>query len=43
MIEDPEDMPLFPLCDQPILEYEEALVTFAFGMKALVHRDCEDE
>jgi len=40
---DPEEMPLCPLCDQPIFTYEPHQVVTAAGAKALAHEDCARE
>ena len=40
---DPEDIPLCPLCDQPILDWQEGEVAVAGGLKCLAHEDCIEE
>lgn len=40
---DPEDIPLCPLCDQPIMNYETVSIGTAAGAVALVHEDCANE
>lgn len=37
---DPEQMPLCPLCDQPIGDYEPAGLILAHGYKGLAHVIC---
>lgn len=39
---EPEDLPLCPLCDQPIMSYEESVTVMAAGAKAMAHQDCID-
>lgn len=41
-VEDPETMPLCPLCDQPIFSYELVEVGVAHGCAALIHQDCAE-
>jgi len=40
---DPEDIPLCPLCDQPIMRYETVAIGTAAGAVALVHEVCAKE
>lgn len=40
---DPEDIPLCPLCDQPIMTYETVAIVTAAGAVALAHEDCTNE
>lgn len=39
---DHECMPLCPLCDQPVMDYEPAAIGTAAGAKCLVHEDCAE-
>lgn len=39
-IVEPEDIPLCPLCDQPVFQWDQAEVVTAFDCKALAHADC---
>ena len=43
LITEPEEMPLCPLCDQPLLIFEEVVVGLAHGCGALVHLPCCEE
>jgi hypothetical protein len=38
-----DDMSLCPLCDQPILNYEEISIFSAHGMVGLIHKGCAEE
>lgn len=40
---DPEEMPLCPLCDQPIMTYEPTGEIHCAGTKALAHEACIEE
>lgn len=42
-VDDPEDMPLCPLCDNVIDAYEPAVVVTAFETKGLAHELCLEE
>lgn len=37
---EPEDMPLCPLCDQPIYDNAEIVIFTAHEMFAIAHEDC---
>jgi hypothetical protein len=37
---DPDHVPLCPICDQPIFDYEEVLLFTAHGQKGLGHSCC---
>jgi len=39
----PEEVPLCPVCDQPIMEHEKIAIGLAYGAKCLVHMDCVQE
>lgn len=39
----PEDVPLCPLCDQPIWNYEQAAVISSGDAKCMAHQDCTEE
>jgi hypothetical protein len=43
LIDDPEQMSLCCLCDQPIFEYEEAIIGNAHGVICLVHAWCVED
>jgi len=38
-----DDMSLCPLCDKPILNYEEISIFSAHGMVGLIHKGCAEE
>lgn len=40
---DPEDIPLCPLCDQPIFAYERVAIGNGGEALALIHADCGEE
>lgn len=42
-LDQPEEMQLCPLCDNPIAEWELAALVTAFGWKGLAHADCVRE
>jgi len=44
-LDNPEEVPLCSLCDQPIFESESVVIGIAFGCKCLIHFSCamEDE
>lgn len=40
---DHDDMPLCPLCDQPIFKYEEFEIITAINTLAIAHKWCVEE
>jgi hypothetical protein len=40
---DMEEVPLCPLCDQPILHYEETAIGVSRDAKCLIHLSCARE
>ncbi|WP_165856772.1 hypothetical protein [Marinobacter sp. JSM 1782161] len=40
---DLDDVPLCPLCDQPIFNYEDSIDITAGGVKAMAHLGCTQE
>lgn len=40
---DPEELPLCPLCDQPIMRHELVDIGTAAGAVALIHEDCANQ
>lgn len=39
----PEDIPLCPICDGPIMSYEEWAIVTCVGTISLAHQDCVNE
>lgn len=39
----PDDMPCCPICDNQILQWDEAIVVTAYGCKSLAHLMCVED